>query len=139
MLFWFLLEHFIFLRGGEFFYALRNFILVYIHQYLWHTLGIIRFRWKIKKGEQRKRLAPLLKPLINAKVLQAHNDLIRQLRAGDFQVVLSQSFNDELTTQLEALRDKEKDIRIILGNFNETWARYIILWKELNDYSIRTM
>ena len=55
--------------------------------------------------------------------LQAHNDLIRQLRAAEFQVVLSQSFNDELTTQLEALKDKEKDIRIILGNFNETWAR----------------
>jgi len=55
----------------------------------------------------------------------AHNDLIRQLRAGEFQVVLSQSFNDELTTQLEALKDKEKDIRIILGNFNETWARIV--------------
>ena len=62
--------------------------------------------------------------MINAKVLQAHNDLIRQLRAGDFQVVLSQSFNDELTTQLEALRDKEKDIRIILGNFNEIRFSY---------------
>ena len=56
-------------------------------------------------------------------LIKAHNDLIRKLRGGEFQVVLSQSFNDELTTQLEALKDKEKDIRIILGNFNETWAR----------------
>ena len=30
-------------------------------------------------------------------------------------------FNDEITEQLEIL-DK-KDVRIILGNFNETWAR----------------
>ena len=57
--------------------------------------------------------------------IKAHNDLIRKLRGGEFDVVLSQSFNDELTTQLEALKDKEKDIRIILGNFNETWARQI--------------
>lgn len=60
-------------------------------------------------------------------LFKAHNDLIRKLRGGKFDVVLSQSFNDELTTQLEALKDKEKDIRIILGNFNETWARQINL------------
>lgn len=60
-------------------------------------------------------------------LIKAHNDLIRKLRGGEFDVVLSQSFNDELTTQLEALKDKEKDIRIILGNFNETWARQIAL------------
>ena len=30
-------------------------------------------------------------------------------------------FNDEIVDQLEIL-DK-KDVRIILGNFNETWAR----------------
>jgi len=60
-----------------------------------------------------------------AKYSLAHNDLIRQLRAADFQVVLSQSFNDELTTQLDALKDKENDVRIILGNFNESWARMV--------------
>ena len=62
-------------------------------------------------------------------LIQAHNDLIRRLRTKydeldkvfEFEVVLSQSFNDELTTQLKALQ--KKDIRIILGNFNETWAR----------------
>ena len=34
---------------------------------------------------------------------------------------LFSGFNDEITEQLEIL-DK-KDVRIILGNFNETWAR----------------
>ena len=33
----------------------------------------------------------------------------------------SLGFNDEIVDQLEIL-DK-KDVRIILGNFNETWAR----------------
>ena len=32
-------------------------------------------------------------------------------------------FNDEIRDQLEIL--KQKDTRIILGNFNETWARVI--------------
>ena len=32
-------------------------------------------------------------------------------------------FNDEITNQLEIL--KQKGTRIILGNFNETWARSI--------------
>ena len=40
-----------------------------------------------------------------------------------FEVVESQSFNDEITNQLEILRDK--DVRIILANFNETWARRV--------------
>ena len=71
----------------------------------------------------------LLRQNITYYLTQAHNDLIRRLRTKydeldkvfEFEVVLSQSFNEELTTQLQAL--KEKDIRIILGNFNETWAR----------------
>ena len=50
----------------------------------------------------------------------------------EFEVVLSQSFNDELTTQLQDL--KEKDIRIILGNFNETWARYQPLPSSLTSH-----
>jgi hypothetical protein len=34
---------------------------------------------------------------------------------------LATGFNDEITNQLDILI--KKDIRIILGNFNETWAR----------------
>ena len=52
---------------------------------------------------------------------QTHNDLVSKLEENDFQVVESQSFNDELTNQLDIL--KSKDIRIILGNFNSTWAK----------------
>jgi len=58
-----------------------------------------------------------------AKYSLAHNDLLRQLKNKGFQVILSQSFNDELTGQLEGFRDN--DIRIILGNFNESWARTV--------------
>jgi len=67
-----------------------------------------------------------------AKYSLAHNDLIRQLRSAEFEVVLSQSFNDELTTQVDALQDKDNDIRIILGNFNESWARAVFCeaWKK---------
>ena len=45
-----------------------------------------------------------------------------KLEENRFDVVDAQSFNDELTTQLDSLI--EKDVRIILGNFNQTWARY---------------
>jgi hypothetical protein len=38
-------------------------------------------------------------------------------------VIVSQSFNDELTGQLDEFKDN--DIRIILGNFNESWARTV--------------
>ena len=44
------------------------------------------------------------------------------LEQNKFDVVFSQSFNDEITGQLDAML--EKDVRIILGNFNESWARY---------------
>ncbi len=44
-----------------------------------------------------------------------------KLEGKSFEVVESQSFNDEITDQLDIL--KAKDIRIILGNFNATWAR----------------
>jgi hypothetical protein len=44
------------------------------------------------------------------------------LETNKFDVVASQSFNDEITGQLDAML--EKDVRIILGNFNESWARY---------------
>jgi hypothetical protein len=46
------------------------------------------------------------------------------LEQNKFDVVVSQSFNDEITGQLDAML--EKDVRIILGNFNESWARYTL-------------
>ncbi|XP_034836695.1 gamma-aminobutyric acid type B receptor subunit 2 isoform X2 [Maniola hyperantus] len=50
----------------------------------------------------------------------AHNRLLSDLDAASFIVDESQSFATEVRTALSKL--KEKDIRIILGNFNETWA-----------------
>ncbi len=58
-----------------------------------------------------------------AKYSLAHNNLILELEDKDFVVVESQSFNDEITNQLEILMNK--DVRIILANFNETWARRV--------------
>ncbi len=53
----------------------------------------------------------------------ANNDLVSSLAKNNFTVSASQSFNDELTDQLEIIRGK--DIRIILGNFDHTWARHV--------------
>ncbi|XP_053996169.1 gamma-aminobutyric acid type B receptor subunit 2-like isoform X2 [Hylaeus anthracinus] len=53
----------------------------------------------------------------------AHNRLVADLDASKMEVVETQSFATEVTTALEKL--KEKDVRIILGNFNEIWARRI--------------
>ncbi|XP_043794606.1 gamma-aminobutyric acid type B receptor subunit 2 isoform X2 [Apis laboriosa] len=53
----------------------------------------------------------------------AHNRLVADLDSNSMEVVETQSFATEVTTALEKL--KEKDVRIILGNFNETWARRI--------------
>ncbi|XP_003492891.1 gamma-aminobutyric acid type B receptor subunit 2 isoform X1 [Bombus vosnesenskii] len=53
----------------------------------------------------------------------AHNRLLTDLDGYSMEVVESQSFATEVTTALEKL--KEKDVRIILGNFNEAWARRI--------------
>ncbi|XP_052745286.1 gamma-aminobutyric acid type B receptor subunit 2 isoform X2 [Bicyclus anynana] len=50
----------------------------------------------------------------------AHNRLLADLDSANFLVDESQSFATEVKTALSKL--KEKDIRIILGNFNETWA-----------------
>lgn len=55
--------------------------------------------------------------------VQAHNRLVADLDSNSMEVVETQSFATEVTTALEKL--KEKDVRIILGNFNETWARRI--------------
>lgn len=58
-----------------------------------------------------------------------------ELERNKFQVVESQSFNDELTTELNTL--KQKDIRIILGNFDEAWARQVLIHShKKNDFTI---
>lgn len=49
--------------------------------------------------------------------------MVADLDSNSMEVVETQSFATEVTTALEKL--KEKDVRIILGNFNETWARRI--------------
>ncbi|XP_030763636.1 gamma-aminobutyric acid type B receptor subunit 2 isoform X2 [Sitophilus oryzae] len=53
----------------------------------------------------------------------AHNKLVADLDAVGYQIVEAQSFTNEVTTALIKL--KEKDTRILLGNFNENWAKYI--------------
>ncbi|KPI95245.1 Gamma-aminobutyric acid type B receptor subunit 2 [Papilio xuthus] len=53
----------------------------------------------------------------------AHNRLLADLDSHGFDIDETQSFATEVRTALEKL--KEKDIRIILGNFNETWAMKI--------------
>lgn len=53
----------------------------------------------------------------------AHNKLVAELDSAGMDVVEAQSFSDEVTSALTKLQ--EKDVRIILGNFNESWARDI--------------
>ncbi|EFA04929.1 gamma-aminobutyric acid type B receptor subunit 2 [Tribolium castaneum] len=53
----------------------------------------------------------------------AHNRLVAELDTLSYSVAETQSFTNEVTTALSKL--KEKDTRIILGNFNERWARMI--------------
>ncbi|KAK6639979.1 hypothetical protein RUM43_008256 [Polyplax serrata] len=55
--------------------------------------------------------------------LEAHNRLVADLDILGFHVVETQSFANEVSSALSKL--KEKDVRIILGNFNESWAREI--------------
>ncbi|CAB3241366.1 unnamed protein product [Arctia plantaginis] len=50
----------------------------------------------------------------------AHNRLLADLDSNGFLIEETQSFATEVKTALAKL--KEKDVRIILGNFNETWA-----------------
>ncbi|CAG7785369.1 unnamed protein product [Allacma fusca] len=59
----------------------------------------------------------------NPRYSLAHNRLVADLEVSGVKVVAAQSFADDITYQLQQL--KEKDVRIILGNFNETWARRI--------------
>ncbi|CAH0549470.1 unnamed protein product [Brassicogethes aeneus] len=53
----------------------------------------------------------------------AHNRLVAELDTLGYQVVETQSFTNEVIAALTKL--KEKDTRVILGNFNEKWAREI--------------
>jgi hypothetical protein len=56
-------------------------------------------------------------------VFQAHNRLVADLDSMGFQVEETQSFANEVTSAMTKLKDK--DVRIILGNFNESWARRV--------------
>ncbi|XP_055677192.1 gamma-aminobutyric acid type B receptor subunit 2 isoform X2 [Lutzomyia longipalpis] len=52
-----------------------------------------------------------------------HNHMVADLDAMGMEVVETQSFVQDVSESLRKL--KEKDVRIILGNFNETWARRV--------------
>ncbi|XP_020286545.1 gamma-aminobutyric acid type B receptor subunit 2 isoform X2 [Pseudomyrmex gracilis] len=52
-----------------------------------------------------------------------HNRLVADLDESKMELVETQSFATEVKTALEKL--KERDVRILLGNFNEAWARRI--------------
>ncbi|XP_032683097.1 gamma-aminobutyric acid type B receptor subunit 2 isoform X5 [Odontomachus brunneus] len=52
-----------------------------------------------------------------------HNRLVADLDESKMELVATLSFATEVTSALEKL--KEKDVRILLGNFNEAWARRI--------------
>ena len=49
--------------------------------------------------------------------------MVADLDESKMELVETQSFATEVTTALEKL--KERDVRILLGNFNEAWARRI--------------
>uniref|UniRef100_T1JBF7 Gamma-aminobutyric acid type B receptor subunit 2 n=1 Tax=Strigamia maritima TaxID=126957 RepID=T1JBF7_STRMM len=53
----------------------------------------------------------------------AHNKLLSDLDDLVINIIETQSVSEELSSQMTKL--KNKDVRIILGNFNETWARRI--------------
>lgn len=52
-----------------------------------------------------------------------HNNMVAELDSQGLDVVETQSFATDVKEALEKL--KEKDVRIILGNFNEYWARKV--------------
>lgn len=54
---------------------------------------------------------------------QVHNRLVADLDESKMELVETLSFANEVRTALGKL--KEKDVRILLGNFNEAWARRI--------------
>ncbi|XP_047350299.1 gamma-aminobutyric acid type B receptor subunit 2 isoform X4 [Vespa velutina] len=66
---------------------------------------------------------PIAKASKHWRLTQAHNRLVSDLDKNKMEVVETQSFATEVTAALEKLKDK--DVRIILGNFDEIWARRI--------------
>jgi len=54
---------------------------------------------------------------------QVHNRLVADLDESKMELVETQSFATEVSSALAKL--KERDVRILLGNFNEFWARRI--------------
>ena len=52
-----------------------------------------------------------------------HNHMVADLDSLGYDVVETQSFVNDISEPLKKLR--EKDVRIILGNFNEHWARRV--------------
>jgi gamma-aminobutyric acid type B receptor len=53
----------------------------------------------------------------------AHNRLVNDLEESGVEVKAAQSFADEVGSAVARLKDS--GVRIILGNFNETWARKV--------------
>lgn len=53
----------------------------------------------------------------------AHNKMVAEMDSYNYTVLETQSFVADVEEPLKKLR--EKDVRIILGNFNETWARRV--------------
>lgn len=49
--------------------------------------------------------------------------MVAELDQWNFTVAETQSFANEVASAI--LKLQEKDIRIVLGNFNESWARAI--------------
>ncbi|XP_013776602.1 gamma-aminobutyric acid type B receptor subunit 2-like isoform X2 [Limulus polyphemus] len=52
-----------------------------------------------------------------------HSKLLSDLEAAEIEIAAQQGFVDELKLAISKL--KEKDVRIILGNFDEHWARNV--------------
>lgn len=52
-----------------------------------------------------------------------HNNLVAGMDSQNITVLETQSFAADVKDSLKKLR--EKDVRIILGNFNEHWARHV--------------
>ncbi|RWS22284.1 GABA receptor subunit B2-like protein, partial [Leptotrombidium deliense] len=52
-----------------------------------------------------------------------HNKMLTDLDKEKIEIALTQSVSEEITPDIQKF--KESDVRIILGNFNEEWARYI--------------
>lgn len=89
------------------------------------------FNWTrvgtIFQNEPRYSLAhnryKITKATVDSIKIISQSRLVAELDTLAYQVVETQSFTHEVVAALTKL--KEKDTRIILGNFNEKWARHI--------------